>query len=368
MGTCFLKPIGRTTHRVKLLKDRTFITNFRLSPLKGRSLYWIPLFDGNGLSPYNEKSMKGVLSFLFIFAFLASFARGRVFVTPYEKIVERMKNLRSHYPHLLELVSLGANDQGIEVMGLRIERPEARRGKVSQLLVGTHHGDERGTSFLSLAFAERILGTFDRAGFLSASPRDVIQNHIYYIFPVLNISGYNRNSRRERDGSGRWHDSNRDYPDPCKDHKFFKLKSTALLASFIEKRDIVSAVTIHAYGGTFTYPWGFHTEDPQTPDNDLYHALLTYAAQVNGYRVGNHKDVIYPASGSFEDWVYYEHGVWVALLEMRSRLHYLRDVESLIRFFAGTPERRSSNHKHYGQCSEVSPFFHGDHYLNISRP
>ena len=228
-------------------------------------------------------------------------------------------------------------------------------------MVGTHHGNERDAAPLSVAFAREVLQTLAKG---QGAREGSLANGVYYVFPVLNISGHNRNHRLEMDGSGLWHDPNRDYPDACVDNKYFKLRSTSLIAEFIQRQNIVSAVTIHGYIGTFTYPWGFYTENPETPDHDIYHKLLTYAAEANHYRIGNHKDVIYPATGSFEDWAYHDHGVWVALLEMKYNLDYGADVESLIRFFMAAPREKSLDHAHYGQCSQETIFRH----FNRGRP
>ena len=272
--------------------------------------------------------------------------------TRYDAIVKQMQDLAVANPHVAQVVTLGPNDQGIKILGLRIERPETFDGeKAKHLLVGTHHGNEEDAAPLSLAFATELVNIFTGGKSLY---KDHLANRIYYVFPVLNIFGYNQNSREEKDAAGQWHDPNRDYPDPCIDNRYFKLRSTALIAQFIDTQKIVSAVTIHGYVGTFTYPWGFYTEDPETPDHHFYHALLSYSVEVNNYRIGTHKDVIYPASGTFEDWAYHDHGVWVALLEVSWNPDYEADVELLMRFFVAVPQTRSSDHAHYGQCSEIA--------------
>lgn len=269
--------------------------------------------------------------------------------TPYDFIVRQMQGIQADYPQFTRIIGLGKNDQGDDILGLHIENPWRVFDKSASLLVGTHHGNEKDAGPLSLAFARKVLAILQAGN----SP-EAVADKIYYIFPVLNISGHNINVRREQDADGHWHDPNRDYPDPCADQAFFKLRSTALLADFMDTMGVVSAVSVHGYIGTFTYPWGFYTEDPVTPDHDIYHELLTYAAQVNNYRVGNHKDVIYPASGSFEDWAYHDHGIWVALLEMQRALDYGEDTEALLRFFTRAPQVRSPDHAHYGQCMKLS--------------
>ena len=316
------------------------------------------------------KNTAALALFLFSWQLLSWAQEGpaghRDFSKPYEDIVAQMRGLYSDAPDFVQMVTLGQNDQGIEIWGLRLESPQTLEGKVAHLLVGTHHGNEQDAAPLSMAFARKVLAILQ--GGQSAN-QELAASGIYYVFPVLNISGYNMGYRREQDAAGIWHDSNRDYPDPCVTHKYFKLQSIALLAEFVEVREIVSAVSIHGYIGTFTYPWGFYTQDTKTPDHDIYHQLLSHAAAVNQYRVGNHKDVIYPATGSFEDWAYHDHGVWVALLEMKRNPDYATDVDALMRFFIAAPRERSLNHAHYGQCMEMifSDAFERS-LINTSRP
>ena len=296
----------------------------------------------------------------------ASSSSSSISATNYERIVQEMQELHANSPDFVQMVTLGQNDQEDDIWGLRIERPQTQKEKIAHLLVGTHHGNEWDAAPMSMAFARKVLAILEGE---PSAYGEVVANGIYYVFPVLNVSGYNRRYRMEQDAAGIWHDSNRDYPDPCVDNKHFKLQSIALLANFVDVMEIVSAVSIHGYIGTFTYPWGFFTKGPETPDHDIYHSLLSYAAEVNQYRVGNHKDVIYPATGSFEDWAYHDHGVWVALLEMDRNPDYTADVESLIRFFTAAPRERSLDHAHYGQCMEiVHPGLLDDGLFNISRP
>ncbi|MCY4643592.1 MAG: M14 family metallopeptidase [Bacteriovoracales bacterium] len=281
-----------------------------------------------------------------------------VWAQTYGDVVAEMEALKRQYPTLARLVNLGENDQGIPITGLRIRRPELLTPReIPHLLVGTHHGNEEDAAPLSLAFARKVLEILSRP-FPSDRddadrPTQGIESGTFYVFPVLNISGHDAKSRYERTEGGAWVDPNRDYPDACRKAPFFRLQSTSLLAEFIDSHGIVSAITVHGYRGTFTYPWGFFTEDPTSPDQEIYHDLLSYAVEANGYRVGNHKEVMYPVTGTFEDWAYHTYGVWTALLEMKHLPDYGADVEALLRFFERVPKQRSRDHAHYGQCIPI---------------
>ncbi len=248
------------------------------------------------------------------------------FADDYDKILARLSEL-DKLPNTT-LFSLGKNDQGRDIMGIMIGNTSAR---TKHVVVGTHHGNERAAAEVPLHFTE-----------LAAKSSDA--DVLYYVVPVLNISGYNRYSREETGSDGRTHDSNRDYEDACTTKQDFKLKSTTLIADLIEREDVVSAVSVHGYIGTFTYPWGTEASDYATADDAFFSEWAKKAVKVNNYKIGTHGGAIYPATGAFEDWAYYKLGVWSFLLEIRSASSDLKkDALSLVEFFKHSPTERSRN-------------------------
>ena len=161
------------------------------------------------------------------------------FADDYDKILSRLNEL-DKLPNTA-LFTLGKNDQGRDIVGIILG--DASTAKVKHLLVGTHHGNERAAAEVPFLFADIVLKNYD-------------PSVLYYMVPVLNISGYNVSRREETGADGDTHDSNRDYEDACATKHDFQLKSTTLIAELVEREDIVSAVTTHGYAGTFTYPWG----------------------------------------------------------------------------------------------------------------
>jgi len=167
----------------------------------------------------------------------------------------------------------------------------------------------------------------------------------------LNISGYNAGQREERNSTGRSFDPNRDYPDPCGNQSTYNLNSTDALSKYMISENIIGAVTIHGYIGTFTYPWGTYTDQRETPDNDIFKVVTAQAARVNSYRTGTHAGVIYPTFGAFEDWAYHALGVWTALLEIKSQPNISQDARALVSYFGAIPQERSQYHEHLGNCN-----------------
>ncbi|OGQ98647.1 MAG: hypothetical protein A2284_16255 [Deltaproteobacteria bacterium RIFOXYA12_FULL_61_11] len=265
---------------------------------------------------------------------------------PYDVMVEKLAAIAKAKPALASMVSLGENDQGTQLLGLRLtdassdlldlERP-------AYLYIGTHHGNEQLTADVAFPFIDKVLSIL---GDPANSLHGIYARAVLYVFPVLNVTGYNRGSRAETAKNGRTYDPNRDYPDACTNNAAFNLTSTTALARFIHEHEIVGAVTGHGYIGTFTYPWGIHTKNTQTADHAFYDKVAKAAVAFNSYRTGTHTDVIYPAVGSFEDWAYHKYGVWTMLLEMSRQANLDKDAKALVAYYALLPDLRSQKHVH----------------------
>ncbi len=269
----------------------------------------------------------------------------------YDAVLARLASLRAANPQHVTKVVIGRNDQGVEIEGILIAGAQAHADSPHSLVVGSHHGNERLSVDVALAVAEQAISAM-------TDPTSIyypaMSTRILHVIPVLNIGGYNANRREEYDAKRVSHDPNRDYPDPCGGGgSKFKLASTDALARYMADQDIVAAVTIHGYIGTFTYPWGTYTNQTHTPDHAIYRTIAAKSGNISGYAIGTHADVIYPTNGAFEDWAYHSMGVWTMLLELDRGANVARDAESLVAYFAVAPTSRSSFHEHTGQCRAI---------------
>ena len=279
-------------------------------------------------------------------ATIAMFA-GVASATPYEDILDEMTAIQADNAEFVSWIDLGVNDQGKMIRGLRIDGP-GDEDHPNHLVVGVHHGNEQLSADVAMEFIRQSVELIRYPALPGSS---TVRNKTFHVVPVLNIGGYDRGRREEYDADGRSHDPNRDYPDPCRSSgETFKLQSTSALAAYLESQNIIGAVTIHGYIGTFTFPWGTYTTQTRTPDHQKFVEMTENAASINGYRVGTHADVIYPTVGAFEDWAYYEHGVWVTLQELRRNADIEEDATSLLAYFDELPGVRSEYHDHTGTC------------------
>ena len=290
---------------------------------------------------------------LFMICMLASqvFA-GDVNTKKYSDVKVFLHELERTHPGVVHNVIVGPSDSGEVIEGVMIGH-----GAVHNLVVGTHHGNEYGSTEVAMAFATSVAD-------------HPIADQTIYVIPVLNISGYNAKQRDERDAKGIYRDPNRDYPGPCGSEGPHHLKSTASLAKFIIQENIVSSATLHTYYPAVVYPWGLSTYDVITPYDDLFKTMVINATEVSKYTIGNSAQIIYPANGCYEDYSFWKSGVWSILFELgHSHNPTQADINEMIRvnvpgirkMLELAPHDKAVNHEFTGRC-ETSRLAHLDRH------
>jgi hypothetical protein len=216
------------------------------------------------------------------------------------------------------------------------------------LVVATHHGNEYGSTEVAKGFAQSVA-------------ENPIKGQTMFVIPVLNISGYNSDTREEQAlaSDSQWYDANRDYPGPCGTGGPWHLKSTHMLAGFIDQQNITVSATLHTFSPAVLYPWGISTQDTATPYDDTFKQIGGAAAQDSGYEVGNSTLLIYPADGCYEDYAFWKFGIWSMLFELGTS-HTPSDDEvadmvktntsGLRRMFQTAPVQRAADHDFHGKC------------------
>ena len=260
--------------------------------------------------------------------------------TNYSTVLDGLKKIQQENPTTTQWIDLGMSDSGQMISGLKIGN-----GEVADLIVATHHGNEYGSTAVAMGAA-------------ASFAKNPLAGHTVYVIPVLNISGYNSSNCYEKVPSGML-DDNRDYPGPCVQGKSFQSKATKALADFIDKKNIVASATLHTYWPAVLYPWGFSTNDVSTQYDSQFISLSKDATVESGYDVGNSKVLLYAADGAFEDYAFWQHGIWSLLFEMGdSHTPSQPDMDKMVatnvpglrRFFENAPKTRAENHAFTGKC------------------
>lgn len=283
--------------------------------------------------------MKRLLSAVMVFSSLswAAVPTGR-----YKTIVDGMQALQAQYPSVSHIFSIGQNDDGVDIYAMRISRsPTVMDGfKIGHLMVSTHHGNELGAPQFTMKFIANLLARY--------GTDQTLDDKEYTIVPVLNVSGYNANQRHEKG-----QDPNRDYPNPCLNTPGGKLKSISLAMKLAGARIYSGSVTVHGYDGSLTYPWGLYADKYETQDDNQYRQIFGKAASFNGYRIGTAAEVVYPANGCYEDWVYWKYGMWSLLLELASgsSTDIDKTVPAIASFYDQLNSSPSNQHAFLGKCT-----------------
>jgi carboxypeptidase T len=258
----------------------------------------------------------------------------------YPEIRTLLRSWAQQFPKNAELISIGTSDSGLPIEGLKIGN-----GATHHLVVGTHHGNEYGSTEVALGVA----------GSLAEQP---IKNQTVFVIPVLNIGGYNGRDRYESNKTSSF-DPNRNYPGPCGTEGPFTLKSTKALADFVARENIVASATLHTFYPAVVYPWGISTHDLDTPYTDLFKGLTQAATVESHYEIGNSTEVIYPADGTYEDYAFWKHGIWSLLFELgESHTPSVAALKKMVsvntpgirRMLEQAPLVRAEKHEFTGKC------------------
>jgi hypothetical protein len=251
--------------------------------------------------------------------------------TKYDQILSELTSIQASNTDKSSIFSIGNNDQGDPIKGIEINYG-SEAGK--HLIVAVHHGNEAHSATIAMKTIRLLLQEKNLLG-------------TYYIIPVLNISGYNINSRYEYSKSGKSVDPNRDHQDPCTDHPYHQLISSELIDRFVSDNNIISLITIHGYVGSFTYPWGIFTKDTEPKPILMYYTrLASIVSNVNHYNTGTHTDLLYGTVGAFEDYTYNFLGVWSFLLEVAYNPNILIDATALVEYMKNAPDKKPIEFAH----------------------
>lgn len=266
----------------------------------------------------------------------------------YKVIVDKLNQLHEQYSGFSEILSIGTNDDGEEIVAMRVSTSPAHvdPNKIGQLVVSTHHGNELKAPEFTMYWLEELLKKYTSDELFRGNYAD----REWTVIPVLNISGYNAANRYEKG-----QDPNRDYPGPCISGVGGRLKSIESMMEFLTSRTFAGSLTVHGYAGALTYPWGVNVANTHTKDHTAYDTNVRGAAALNGYRYGTSTDIVYPCDGAFEDYVYWKHGIWSLLLELQSgsQSDIVATSSSIFHYFDHLDSSPSVNNQLESHCSRA---------------
>jgi hypothetical protein len=175
-------------------------------------------------------------------------------------------------------------------------------GKYQVYIDGEHHGDELLGGELCLLLLHHMLE--DRG---DDRVREVLENYIVWVTPMLNPDGNARDSRGNANGV----DLNRNYPfshRPGGSRGDGPASEPEVRANveFMESLDLDLYVTMHTGIVRLIHPWSY-TRAP-TPDQSMY-GNLTELSESHGITYGQASHALYVAAGTSKDFGYGALGV-----------------------------------------------------------
>ncbi len=285
-----------------------------------------------------------------ILAFTAlglSSARARS-VDPYpslDEVVREIQSLAREHPDKVSLEVIGTSVQGRPIYALHIARKDGI-DRPQALVTANIHAGEVISSRVALGAATRLVRADGKEAWISS----LLDSTEIWIVPVLNPDGYHRvistNGKGGKIGTRKnagGVDLNRNFPlsvDAKSRHPLAgnrRPKSTyymgpkplsepesRAIADLQAQHGFYAAINLHSVAGKFIYPY-CHTKQPAPHEQQLKAMGQAFTARQphQAYPVSR-SYAWYPTLGDLDDFLYIDHGVMSATVEVGTVGHNLK--------------------------------------------
>lgn len=225
----------------------------------------------------------------------------------YPQVCSIMTVINQSYPGITKLDTLGFSILGRPILAMKVtDNPAIEEPEPEIRLVGAHHGNEKISTEITLAFLQYLTDSYA----LNPQVQYLVDNREIWLIPIFNVDGHVANRRTNNNSV----DLNRDYgymwsgsgssPGP------FSQPETKLMRLHSEANNIALEYEYHSTASYVNYLWDHHPKDP--PDSGLiisisqryadstYGSSTTRLTKINGYDW-------YVVRGSAQDALF---GVW----------------------------------------------------------
>jgi len=269
----------------------------------------------------------------------------------YDDIVAFMRDLVKKNQDIMYMVEVGNTTQGRTIWGIEMnggpdfKTKRTNAGQVPTIYFqGMQHAREWVAPTTVLYILNQLVEGYGNNGTITR-----LVDNIYWVFiPVVNIDGYlytrsndrlwRKNRRNPPTGSTCYGvDTNRNWPsywnkggsstNPCSETYMgvdaaSEIEVQAIMKYFSRLTNVTISTDWHSYSQLYITPWAYSTASPR--DLPAMTALGNrFAAAVRAttgsvYQVGSTAQILYVASGSFNDWQYDQYGiVYTQCVELR---------------------------------------------------
>ena len=259
----------------------------------------------------------------------------------YDEVLSALDDLRAHYPHIVEIYTLGTTVEEREIPMIRITQKQNRSSELfvpGILFVGSHHAREHLATEVPLLLAQYLVQNYES----NSEIKNLIDSRDIYIVPILNVDGklydikgkryklWRKNRSFNKNSSKRGVDLNRNYaygwgtggsskspgssvymgPSP------FSEPETTAIKNFIEiAPNIRILLSFHTYSELILYPWGGSYNHVGGVDQKIFEKMAMDMSKWNNYTPQKASD-LYVASGDTCDWAYGVHNIYCFTFEL----------------------------------------------------
>lgn len=208
----------------------------------------------------------------------------------YVQVCSIMTAISQTYPAITKLETLGFSVLNRPILAMKVtDNPLIEEPEPEIRLVGAHHGDEKISTEIILAFLQYLVENYP----LNPQVQYLVNNREIWLIPIFNVDGHIANRRTNNNGV----DLNRDYgymwsgsgssPSP------FSQPETKAMRLHSEANNITLEYEYHSAASYVNYLWDHHPQDP--PDSGLiinisqryadstYGSSTTRLTKINGY-------------------------------------------------------------------------------------
>ncbi len=219
----------------------------------------------------------------------------------FAEVCSTLEALAAGYPAITRLETLGFSADGHPIPGMKVtDNPGDDEPEACIRLIGTHHGNEKISTEVTLSFLEFLCENY--AG--SPSVRDLVDGREFWVIPVLNPDGHIADRRTNGNGV----DLNRDYGYEWEVYSGpFTQPETRVMHDHGERCMPTLEYEYHSAASYVNYLWDNHPADPpdsswiitlsQRYADSTYGSRTTELDPINGYEW-------YEVHGSCQDFTF----------------------------------------------------------------